>query len=400
LFDPISTFFSILTIVFLIAFALYLARKRSLLSFCILFFFINHVIESSIFPLEIAYEHRNYIPSMIFFLPFAIGLLALIERYEAKIVMKYILAAFIVLLLIGFGHATYLRNFDWKTPETLWSDALQKSPDLGRPHHNLGRYYQQHGHLEEALRLYEKSLEKPPANRKDENFPTYHNLGILSIGRGDYDEAEWFFLQAISINSSFFPVIHDLASVYERQGKYDLAHECLMKSYQMDPSNPHANHNLGIHYLRERNPEQAIHHLSRSLSSGKFTSRDLLYLGIAYKQAGLLGRAAVLFHKAREENPRNIKIYLHLAEVYYKAGHSKRAEIESRKAVEMINSKETFEMILDHMPGTDQNRNIQPDWSMLIPLLEKAFGEKATALHEWSELLQEAEGHTIRKNGH
>jgi hypothetical protein len=35
---------------------------------------------------------------MLFFLPFSIGLVALLERYEGKKTMKYTLAAFISLL--------------------------------------------------------------------------------------------------------------------------------------------------------------------------------------------------------------------------------------------------------------------------------------------------------------
>ena len=50
LIDPWSTLPAILIIVFSIGYALWIARKKPLLSFCILFFFLNHLIEGSIIP--------------------------------------------------------------------------------------------------------------------------------------------------------------------------------------------------------------------------------------------------------------------------------------------------------------------------------------------------------------
>ena len=56
---------SLATIICLLAFAFYLAKKEPLISFCILWFFGNLVIESSILPLALVFEHRNYLPSMM-----------------------------------------------------------------------------------------------------------------------------------------------------------------------------------------------------------------------------------------------------------------------------------------------------------------------------------------------
>jgi len=389
LFDPISTFFSILAVFLSIAFALYLARKRPLLSFCVLFFFLNHVIESSIFPLEIAYEHRNYIPSMLFFLPFTIGLIILLERYETKKVMQYTLAAFITLLLMGFGHATYLRNFDWKNPRTLWADSIKKSPDISRPYHNLGKYYHDRGYLKRALELYEQALEKTLNNRKDELFVTYFNLGKVWVELRDYAQAELFFRQAIHMNPSFWRVYNELAGLYDRQGKDDLAHQYLLKAFRLFPHDPVTNLNLGLHYLRKRSPEQAMHHLKQAVGAREFRSKAVLYMAIAHKQEGRLGRAAVLFQEAIREKPQDVKTYLHLAEVYLRAGHKTRAIMEAEKAVGLIPNKDVFQKILDDILATDSTRNIQPDWSIVIPLLEEAFVRKASILDEWGELLKE-----------
>jgi tetratricopeptide (TPR) repeat protein len=389
LFDPPSTFFSILAIFLLIFFALYLARRRPLFSFCVLFFFVNHVIESSIFPLEIAYEHRNYTPSMLFFLPFTIGLMTLIERYKTNNVMYYTLVAFIALLLIGFGHAAYLRNFDWKTPKTLWSDAVEKSPDISRPYHNLGKYYHDRGYPKRALEFYQKALEKPVNNRKTELFVTYYNLGKVWVELRDYARAESFFKQAIHMNASYWPAYNDLATCYDSQGKDDLVHQSLVKAFKLSPYAPITNLNLGLYYLRHRRPEQALRHLKQAVSEKELGPKAVLHMAIAHKQEHRLGRAAVLFQQAIREKPRDVKSHLHLAEVYLKAGHKTRAIMEAEQAVGLIPSKDVFQKILDDILATDSTGNIQPAGSIVIPLLEETLRRKANILNEWGELLKE-----------
>ncbi len=73
LWHPWSTLPAIIFIAALIVFGILQIRKRPLVSFAILFFFLNHAVESTILPLEMVFEHRNYLPSTFLFLPVAAG---------------------------------------------------------------------------------------------------------------------------------------------------------------------------------------------------------------------------------------------------------------------------------------------------------------------------------------
>jgi len=64
IFDPPTTILSMIIIAGLVGYGFWVAKKRSVLSFFILWYFGNLVIESSIFPLEMVYEHRLYLPSI------------------------------------------------------------------------------------------------------------------------------------------------------------------------------------------------------------------------------------------------------------------------------------------------------------------------------------------------
>ena len=154
LFSPPTTFLAIFLLAAIVGLAILKSKKWPLLSFSVLFFFLNQIIESSFIPLELVFEHRNYIPSMLLFVPVAILIVKGINFFHQKRVMQAIIVGSVILVLISFGHSTYMRNFAWQTEETLWLDAESKSPNLARVHHNLGKYYTDAGLKQSALIQY------------------------------------------------------------------------------------------------------------------------------------------------------------------------------------------------------------------------------------------------------
>jgi len=84
--DPPTTLISILIVAVLIGYSIWTAKKRPMISFCILWYFGNLVIESSIFPLEIAFEHRLYLPAVGPFILFGLFVVRGIEKLKSKIV--------------------------------------------------------------------------------------------------------------------------------------------------------------------------------------------------------------------------------------------------------------------------------------------------------------------------
>ena len=141
LFEPPTTIVSILVIFFIVALVILKAKRWPLFSFCVLFFFTNHLIESTIFPVELIFEHRNYIPSMLLFIPISILILVVIKFFSNRKLLQILMTAFTVLLIVALGHATFVRNFAWKTEGSMLLDIIEKSPNLSRPRLNLGCYY-------------------------------------------------------------------------------------------------------------------------------------------------------------------------------------------------------------------------------------------------------------------
>ena len=85
LLDPPTTLICILIIAGLIGYSIWVAKRKPVLSYFILWYFGNLVIESSIFPLEMVYEHRLYLPAVGPFILFSIALIRGIEKLKYKI---------------------------------------------------------------------------------------------------------------------------------------------------------------------------------------------------------------------------------------------------------------------------------------------------------------------------
>jgi len=140
-----TTLLALVAIIGLLVWSIRLANKDRLLSFCLLWYFGNLILESSIIGLEIVFEHRTYLPSMMLFLMGAI----LADRYVRTKVLKIITVCAITLVLSTW---TYERNTIWSNAVSLWSDVVKKSPQKARPHNNLGNGLKDQGKAETGLR--------------------------------------------------------------------------------------------------------------------------------------------------------------------------------------------------------------------------------------------------------
>jgi protein O-mannosyl-transferase len=101
-------------------------------------FFIGHLLESSIFSLEIYFVHRNYLPSMGLILT-AFGLAAgLVKKHqELTNVFKRSLPFAVLVLFTCYGFSSYNRAKIWSNNESLMADALVHHPASSRLHSEL-----------------------------------------------------------------------------------------------------------------------------------------------------------------------------------------------------------------------------------------------------------------------
>jgi hypothetical protein len=123
LLDPPTTLVSIIGLAGLLAVALWQRTRRPLFTVGILWFFCGHLLTATIIPLLLAFEHRNYFPSLGLLLAGA-SLFAL-EGGLQRSRMRVALAA----LVIGFyAFTTWMRAQEWSDPMRLALSEASKRP--------------------------------------------------------------------------------------------------------------------------------------------------------------------------------------------------------------------------------------------------------------------------------
>jgi tetratricopeptide (TPR) repeat protein len=269
LFDPPTTILAILGLVALVLLAIRLAGKERLLSFCIVWFLVTMFMESSFFPLEIIFEHRMYLPSMLVILLFVL----LGRRYlpSGKVAL-----AVIVIIIAVFSFLTYERNKTWGNGLTFWQDCLQKSPDLGRVHNNYACYLFAKGKLPEAEKEYKVVLSLNPPGRVAGR--ANYNLGVILAQQGDYREAVRYYSEAVRLYPGNSAAHNNLGDMYERLGNLQASQYHLERAVSLAPNDHFAQYNLGLVYARQHKYPKAYKHFSEALRlnpGDKMVRRDL-----------------------------------------------------------------------------------------------------------------------------
>ncbi len=236
LFDPWTTMPAILFILLVNCYALYISRKQPLISFAIIFFFLNHLIEGSIIPLELIYEHRNYIPSMFLFVPVALLLVYVLDFFSRRKTIQFLVIILTLFIFVSQGHTVYMRNEIVGQNLTLWFDNAQKAPNLSRVHNNLGNAFLEYGLRSDALNEFKK------AQNVNRYYKTYnpatveYNIGHFYVTEGEYDRAFSHFVKSLSYRPGFSSPLSGIAIIRLRQGKPKEAYLYIAKALQRRPN--------------------------------------------------------------------------------------------------------------------------------------------------------------------
>ncbi|MFQ5646724.1 MAG: tetratricopeptide repeat protein, partial [bacterium] len=260
LFAPATAVLGLLVIGGLLGTAVYLMKRRPLISFGIFWFFGQLALESTIYPLDLIYEHRLYLPSIGFFLIISLGLNRLFGFISAQSTLKAEWAVVAVLVMI-LGWGTYRRNQVWQSEISLWQDVVKKSFNKARPHNNLGKAYAAAALADkslanladEAIKEYKKAIELNP-----KNFVAYDNLGQSYGRKGKTDEAIKSCRQAVKLNPGYLQAYNNLGVAYNKKGMYDLAIKACLKALKIRPNYAKSYFNRGKGYEGKKMYDRAI----------------------------------------------------------------------------------------------------------------------------------------------
>lgn len=311
LFSPWTTITSIIFITCLLATAFYYRKKTPLLTLGIGWFFVGHLLESTFFPLEIAHEHRNNLPSIGIILAAA----SLIPR--ASLSNRKVIAGVIAIAVI-LGSTTWLRAKQWGNYQALAYYEAAHHPDSPAIQALLSNAANQAGDTHTATQAIKKAMELKP----NETAYAMHYQNILAIhGKEIPDELQQETIKRINNNlatPSTILALQQMASCLDKppcQPLKDNYIEWVDTFIDKEPENSNyyyfrgkANRGIG-HNLPALNDFQKAHELREDFLHPLFEIVSILLRHGQINQAELVLQQLKAANK-QSKNPRNKEIEL------------------------------------------------------------------------------------------
>lgn len=276
LFDP-AVIVGGLLLTALFAWAIINFRKRRLLSFALLWFFITLSITSSFLPILDSYvEHRLYIAMPGFCLIVSYFAYTLTEKFPGSVKA---VAAFFVATLMVFGSLTFARNELFKSPRLVWEDTINKSWGKSRVYVALAYDYiktAEYGKAEEVLRFgrtafkdrvdmqlalcwvlgaqgkfdrMEEALLKIEPQKTGEWADYYNFKGLIEGQKGNSEEAAAYLTKSLELAPSHVDATANMAVLLNISGKKAEALEWLNEAIRKNPYEADFHYQLGTMLL-------------------------------------------------------------------------------------------------------------------------------------------------------
>ena len=323
LLDPATTLASIVLISGLLAFALFQIHRMPILSFSILFYFLNHIIESTVIPLELVFEHRNHLPSAFIFLPIATAGIRGLRYYQRMRRQPMFLFCFalIAVFLIVLGVTTHLRNQVWASEKTLWEDAMLKAPLSARPYGRLAWYYEGQGQYNKAIAFYEASLSKQWTNPSAISV-TLSNMARIYAAQQNYEKALVLYDCSISTDTAYIKALYGKAQVLTTMGKWDQANEIMVSLISKGKPTWNDLNMMGFILLKQGLTENALEYLRNANKLSPQNSMIFINIGVAFSMMGQYQKADWFLKQANQTTKENIIPLFCLLDNHIKAGNS------------------------------------------------------------------------------
>ncbi len=303
LIHPITTVLSAVGIIIALVLSVIIAKKQKLVSFAILWFLGNLVIESSFLGLELIFEHRTYLPSI--FVIFV--LTALIYEYIRP---KQFAIVFLVSAIALCSYWTIQRNKLWRDPVLFWSDSAAKSPEKARPYMNLSVALRERGDIDEAIIASQKAISI------DSRFVNgYVGLGAAYVEKGDFASAEAQYLQALEMMPSYAEVYNALGVLYIKQGRINEAVAAFDQNLRLDPADVNALVNRASIKAHQGDFVEAITDFHKALEVGGINPDILFNLGVTYTRNKNTAKAIQVFEEVLRLNPGDRQARTHLEQL-------------------------------------------------------------------------------------
>jgi tetratricopeptide (TPR) repeat protein len=327
LLTPITTAMAAVVICVILAVSIRIAKRQRVISFFIIWYFLNLVIESSIIPLEMVYEHRTYLPS--------VGIIVILVIMLFKMVRNAVVPSlFMVSVCVLYSIWTIERNSVWRDPVVFWESNMSKYSEDARIHANLGNAYVQKGDLVKAELQYNIALEMKPDNKE-----VLKNLGNIALRRGDIEMAKSYLNASLKQDNRFSPALMDLGVLLIREQQYNEAEKVFSKllgNVLSREIRAKVNVYLAQIYMKMNRYEDAKVAMSNCVSTESDSSVLQLLKAELYLREGKISEAISEYERAIISDDNLWETHYNLARLYSQNGDEDTAEKHYRLALKSM----------------------------------------------------------------
>jgi hypothetical protein len=318
LLSPASTLFAILGILGLCIAALASLRRHPIAAFGILFFLIGHSIESSVLALELAHEHRNYLPDYGLLLVLLYYLLYPLRHMESLNLRRGLAAVFILLL----SCVTFVRATQWGDPVTMKEKAAIYHPNSIRSNIDIGSFYAAMPALSQseaedfyrrAYGYYAKAAELSPSD-------TLGLFGLIALNAQRSIPIEESWIHALAGRIEHYPISANTGNSIANLQKCMTANKCKIPNEAMQSLIQAALHNPTL----EGKPKTQV----------LFTWSDFLF---NFKHD--IDASAVAAYKAVNNYPNYLEFHVTLIYFLINMGRLEEAQKAVLKARQLDNAQ-------------------------------------------------------------
>ncbi|MGA1868198.1 MAG: tetratricopeptide repeat protein [bacterium] len=315
----LRTLFSLLFHCSLGYIALHFRKKRPLLSFCIIFFYLTLAVESSFVPLmDVIFEHRLYLPSVGASIAFSWIVVNQVLKHTSKAFFEHLKGEklLVIIILLGFIcypliYLTNRRNEVWSTQISLWEDNVLKTPHKARPYYMLGYAYDGIGDIDNALYNFKKAEEL--------GFRGYQlqlKMGNIYEKLRLFDKALLKFREAEERGYEGYKAKLKIGAIYEKMKLWDNALLCFKKAIEFGYQGHDAQLKIGIIYGKLGKFRESIEIMEGLKEELPEDYSLFLCLGSSYANEGEISKAIHYYNKAMSLSENNFEAHLLCAKAY------------------------------------------------------------------------------------
>jgi protein O-mannosyl-transferase len=290
--DPPSTAAALAAIGGLIAAAARGLKARTLVAFATLWFLLHLAIESTIVPLDLAYEHRLYLPSVV---PIVLAGGALRRRLgEGR-------STAVAIGLVGVLLAAWsvMRLEVWRDPVQLWTHNAAKAPNKARVHGNLGDACLHAGDMTCAEQAFTRALALDPTLDAARNGVAR----ILIDARSDYAGAERELTTVLDRSPRYVPALVNRGVLELRRGNPRAAAVFLEQAARLEPTDRAVLANLATALIALRRFDDAALVVEHGIRVWPFHARLIALESLVRVEQGDIGRARASVARALAVDP-------------------------------------------------------------------------------------------------